>query len=86
MSADPALSLKIVDYRTIVGTGQAFLIFHVALETGFACDMLASDLVRLSVDDVEWTVTKETFEVRDLARSQGLVPGRDHWRLLLLSN
>ena len=59
MTADTSFSSEIIHLSAIKGTYEVLLIFNIALKAFFASDVLARDLVRLSINQVKDPIAKK---------------------------
>lgn len=84
MAADTSFRVEIVHLGTVKGTDERLLIFDIALKAFFASDVLARDLVRLSINQVKDSIAKKAVEIWHHPWCDGCVSwGFNRWFLLL---
>ena len=59
MAADTSFRVEIAHFGAVKGTDEYLLIFDIALKAFFASDVLARDLVRLSINQVKYSIAKK---------------------------
>ena len=86
MAADTSFWVEIVHLGAIKRTNERLLIFDIALKAFCASDVLARDLVRLTINQIKDSIAKKAVEIWHHPWCDRGISWGVHWRLLLLWN